>query len=37
MDFDFSDFLPLVITWAEAQVAEATSKGTPTDLKPIQA
>ena len=31
MDFDFSDFLPLVITWAEAQVAEATSKGTPLD------
>ena len=31
MDFGFSDFFPLVVTWAEAQVAEATSKGTPLD------
>ncbi len=31
MDFDFSDFYPLVVAWAEAQVAEAASKGTPLD------
>ena len=31
MNFDISDFLPLVVAWAEAQVAEATSKGTPLD------
>ena len=31
MDFGLSDFLPLVVTWAEAQVAEAASKGRPLD------